>query len=361
MRSLQGSARHIGVNGRCQTKSYICRVRFPHTEGRVREPPVPTIRPKEFRTHGDVRLDNFDWLKDTTRKSKDVITYIRQENEYGKGILSEAADLRHKLEGRLREVNWHLVWATRECESPPLYEPYVQEGYLYYCQVVREYKVHCRVPWTGPIESLSSSVVRGVEGVQIILDEGKRAQGSSSYHTRSISVSPGGRFVAFTDSLQEHSPSLRSYHLHIVDLLSGEEVLPAVQDSSGPLCWCADRLCLLYVANDALSIDSITLGVERCMENRGGDQNEHGMQQGIIGPSVHPNEVLVQSCSMNRVYNEPHGVAVRMSKSHGVVVLESLAANGLVVEARCLLPGDDPQGCWRVIWPQGDTDRCTVK
>ncbi len=32
--------------------------------------------------HDDVRIDNYYWLRDDTRKNKDVIRYLNEENKY---------------------------------------------------------------------------------------------------------------------------------------------------------------------------------------------------------------------------------------------------------------------------------------
>ena len=45
-------------------------------------PPNPKKIPYELEAHGDVRIDNYYWLRDDSRKSKEVINYLKEENRY---------------------------------------------------------------------------------------------------------------------------------------------------------------------------------------------------------------------------------------------------------------------------------------
>ena len=44
------------------------------------DPPVATIVPKQLELHGDVRTDNYYWLKE--RDDPKVIAYLEEENRY---------------------------------------------------------------------------------------------------------------------------------------------------------------------------------------------------------------------------------------------------------------------------------------
>ena len=37
---------------------------------------------------GDVRIDNYYWLRDDSRKNADVISYLQQENAYTDFVMS---------------------------------------------------------------------------------------------------------------------------------------------------------------------------------------------------------------------------------------------------------------------------------
>ena len=46
------------------------------------KPPVPKKIKKKLISHGDERIDNYYWLRDDSRKSKEVLNYLKEENRY---------------------------------------------------------------------------------------------------------------------------------------------------------------------------------------------------------------------------------------------------------------------------------------
>ena len=44
--------------------------------------PIAKKIPVTYAAHGDIRIDNYDWLRDDTRKKEEVLEYLRLENEY---------------------------------------------------------------------------------------------------------------------------------------------------------------------------------------------------------------------------------------------------------------------------------------
>src|SRR2546428_9888762 len=45
-------------------------------------PPIAKTIPKVDTTLGDIRVDNYFWLRDDSRKSPEVIAYLEEENRY---------------------------------------------------------------------------------------------------------------------------------------------------------------------------------------------------------------------------------------------------------------------------------------
>ena len=58
-------------------------------------PPVPRRRPEELRAHGDVRIDDWYWLRD--RDDPEVIAHLEAENAYTEAATAPMADLRRTL------------------------------------------------------------------------------------------------------------------------------------------------------------------------------------------------------------------------------------------------------------------------
>lgn len=53
-----------------------------------RNPPVAKKVRREMKMFGDVRVDDYYWLRDDSRTNPDVISYLKEENDYAKHIMS---------------------------------------------------------------------------------------------------------------------------------------------------------------------------------------------------------------------------------------------------------------------------------
>ena len=51
-------------------------------------PPVAKKVEHKMELFGDVRIDNYYWLRDDSRKNADVISYLQQENAYTDFVMS---------------------------------------------------------------------------------------------------------------------------------------------------------------------------------------------------------------------------------------------------------------------------------
>lgn len=51
-------------------------------------PPVARKVPRELVENGDVRVDNYYWLRDDSRSDPDVVAHLRAENDYTATLMS---------------------------------------------------------------------------------------------------------------------------------------------------------------------------------------------------------------------------------------------------------------------------------
>ena len=58
-------------------------------------PPIVKEIPKELEIHGDVRVDDYFWLRE--RENPDVIAHLEAKNEYTESALAESAGLRSRI------------------------------------------------------------------------------------------------------------------------------------------------------------------------------------------------------------------------------------------------------------------------
>src|SRR3984893_10762952 len=84
------------------------------------KPPVAMVKPKIDTLHGDIRTDNYFWIREKT--NPDVIAYLNAENAYTTARMKHTEALQQKLYdemlGRIKETDVSV--------------PYRDNGYLYW-------------------------------------------------------------------------------------------------------------------------------------------------------------------------------------------------------------------------------------
>lgn len=172
--------------------------------------------------HGDMRIDNYYWLRDDTRARPAVIDYLQQENAYGRQVMSSQRSLQDRV---LKEIVDRIP--PREVSAP-----YIKNGYRYrqVFEPGREYALYQR-------QAL------GEESWSLLIDENKRAAHSEFYTLGGLNVAPDNNLLAVTeDFLSRRQYSLRIRHLE------NETWLPEVIDNVSPgVVWANDSRSLYYV------------------------------------------------------------------------------------------------------------------
>ncbi|RMF61549.1 MAG: oligopeptidase B, partial [Calditrichaeota bacterium] len=71
------------------------------------EPPRAKIIPKKDTLFGDVRVDNYYWLRE--RNNPEVLEYLKAENAYTEAVMAPLKPLQEKLfeemKGRIKETD----------------------------------------------------------------------------------------------------------------------------------------------------------------------------------------------------------------------------------------------------------------
>ena len=187
-------------------------------------PPVAKIKPKELVAHGDVRVDDYFWLKE--RENPEVIAYLEAENEYLDKMMRHTRKLQDELfeeiKGRIKP-NDETV-------------PYLLEGYYYYSRYEEgnEYAIHCRK--RGDLEAPE----------EITLDGNRLAEGHEFFALRGLQVSSDRDILAFgSDTFGR-----RFYTLRFKNLVTGEMLPDVIPDVTGSLAWANDNKTLFYSRQD---------------------------------------------------------------------------------------------------------------
>jgi oligopeptidase B len=190
-------------------------------------PPVAKVVPRVDTLHGDIRVDNYAWLRDDARKRADVIDYLTAENAYTEAKTASLAPLREKLYaefvGRIKQT---------DLQVPERYGPY-----LYYSRTVegQQYPIFARK--------------RGSEQAaeEILLDRNERAAGGTYYATGATEVSPNHQRLAV---LEDRNGS-EHFVLRVKDLSTGRWLPDSIPETTYGVAWGNDNRTLFYTRFDS--------------------------------------------------------------------------------------------------------------
>jgi len=182
--------------------------------------PIPERKPTRLELHGDVRVDNYFWLKE--RDNPDVIAYLDAENAYTEKMMVPMQGMQgilfDEIKSRIKEDD----------ESAP----YRRGDYFYYYRYVEgsEYPIYARKK--GSLDA----------DEEIMLDVNQLAGDADYFAVRGFKVSPDDRIAAYgVDTLGR-----RFYDLHFLDLATGETLPDRIEDITSNFHWANDSQTVLY-------------------------------------------------------------------------------------------------------------------
>ncbi|HEX4979154.1 MAG TPA: hypothetical protein VFV35_03730, partial [Acidimicrobiales bacterium] len=196
------------------------------------EPPLAPRRPHRLEANGEVRLDDWYWLRD--RDDPAVLAYLEAENAYTEERIAHLAPLREALfdefKARIQETD----------ESPPVW----WGGHWYSTRTVEglEYDIHVRR--TGSLEAPE----------QVVLDENALAEGRDFFELRMFTPSPDHTLLAYG----VNDDGSDDCDIFFRDLTTGVDRADIVTGTQGDLEWANDNETFFYVTvDDALRPDRV--------------------------------------------------------------------------------------------------------
>jgi oligopeptidase B len=171
------------------------------------QPPDAEKIPNELISHGDVRLDNYYWMKlsdeqknasEPDEQTQKVISYLESENEY------LSASMVH-TEGLQKTLYNEIVGRIKQTDESV---PYFKNGYWYYTRYEegKEYPIYCRKEGDMKAEE------------QVMLNVNDYGDKHEFVSVGGLSVSPDNRYLTYgLDTV-----SRRLYTIYIKDLTTGE-------------------------------------------------------------------------------------------------------------------------------------------
>ncbi len=199
------------------------------------QPPDAEKIPKELVSHGDVRLDNYYWMKlsdeqknasEPDEQTQNVISYLESENEYLNASLAHTEGLQetlyNEIVGRIKQTDESV--------------PYFKNGYWYYTRYEegKEYPIYCRKEGDMNAEE------------QVMLNVNDYGDKHEFVSVGGLSVSPDNRYLTYgLDTV-----SRRLYSIYIKDLTTGEMLPDLINNTGAGAAWANDSETFFYVQKE---------------------------------------------------------------------------------------------------------------
>jgi oligopeptidase B len=192
---------------------------------------VATVKPKVDTLHGEVRTDNYFWLRE--KSNPDVIAYLNAENAYTESKMKRTEALQQKLYdemlSRIKETDVSV--------------PFREHGYYY---------------WTATEKGKSYPIFmrrRATAGSkeETVIDANALAVGKKFSQVGGLQVSPSGSFAAYLHD----TTALRVYTLYVKDLRTGKLLADSISRVVPSVAWANDTVFFYQTADSARRSDAV--------------------------------------------------------------------------------------------------------
>ncbi len=257
--------------------------------------PVAIRRPKTDTLFGDVRQDDYFWLRD--KADPHVAEYLNAENSYVDAVLGHTASLQEVL---YKEILSHV-------EQTDMEAPYVYRGSYYYVRTEegKQYPIYCRQKGSPEANE------------EITLDLNSMADGVEFLSIGAYKISDGGDLLAYSTD----TTGFREYTLQFRDLSTGG-ILPDRVEKTGSIAWTADNQTVFYTVEDHAKRD-------------------YRVYRHELGRSA--DELIYEET------DEMFTVAVSRSRSGEYLFITSQSLTATEVR---YLRADTPTGDWKLVTPR---------
>lgn len=188
-------------------------------------PPAADIIPKFDTLHGDVRVDNYFYMRD--RNHPKVIPYLEAENAYTDALTKHTAKLQeeiyNEIVGRIKQTDLSVpTW-----RAPYWYYSRTEEGKQY------------------PIFARKRGSLTAKE--EVIYDQNKEAGSSTFFSLGGFEVSPDhSKLAVLVDTT-----GYEAFELRIRDLISGKDTFERLKNLTFGLAWANDNRTVFYMKPDS--------------------------------------------------------------------------------------------------------------
>ena len=276
------------------------------------QPPVAARVPHERSHHGDVFVDQYEWLRE--KDNPEVIAHLEAQNAYTDAQTEHLDGLRTQL---FEEIKGHTL-------ETDLSVPVRQGSWWYFSRTVegQQYAIHCRAPiageddWEPPVVADGSTL----DGEQVVLDDNVEAAGLDFFSLGSFDVSADGSFLLYAVDVSGDE----RYTIRVRDLGTGADLADEIPGTSAGAIFDASGRYLFYATVD----------------------------EAWRPDTIWRHEVGTAASTDVSIFHEPDEsfwIGVGLTRSQRYLVIE---AGSSVTSEYHLLDARDPLGDFSVVWPR---------
>ncbi|XP_057526456.1 uncharacterized protein LOC130805689 isoform X1 [Amaranthus tricolor] len=227
------------------------RYRYSCSSKKMEFPPVAKKEKHEMELFGDVRVDDYYWLRDDSRSNPLVLSHLQAENSYTDFIMSGTKQFEEKL---YREIRGRI-------KEDDMSVPLRKGDYYYYKRTLEgeEYVRHCRrsaLDNKGQF-SVHDTMPTGPDtpAEQVLLDENLKAKQHTYYSVDAFKVSPNNKLIAYA----EDTKGDEIYTVHIIDAQTLEPIEKPLVGVTCDVEWAGDGALLYITMDEILRPDKVWL------------------------------------------------------------------------------------------------------
>ena len=188
----------------------------------INNPPKPKKTPYKLEAHGDIRIDDYYWMRDDTRSDPELISYLESENDYFQNWRDSNIDYESSIYKELKSMIPDEEETLR-----------VKDGSFYYYSRIKASEQY-------------STYYRNNSNEEIVLDVNKEAEGKEFYNVAGLNISPDENLLLYGEDLNGR----REYTLRIKNLKNNSLLEDEIVKASPSAIWSNDSEYIIYAKKD---------------------------------------------------------------------------------------------------------------
>ena len=188
----------------------------------INNPPKPKKIPYKLEAHGDIRIDDYYWMRDDTRSDPELISYLESENDYFQNWRDSNIDYESSIYKELKSMIPDEEETLR-----------VKDGSFYYYSRIKASEQY-------------STYYRNKSNEEIMLDVNKEAEGKEFYNVAGLNISPDENLLLYGEDLNGR----REYTLRIKNLKNNSLLEDEIVKASPSAIWSNDSEYIIYAKKD---------------------------------------------------------------------------------------------------------------